>query len=109
MAGKKHPGKISYYELINGEEKLVNVEAVKDVPEGMRFRKDASGKDVPVVKTVAIKNTDGRVQEIVEYGPKGQFLSSTMAQPPPRSPTNNIHPESNPIPKPVKAAPTKES
>ena len=85
MADKKHPGKITFVECMDGVEKVVKVEDVLNVPESMRFRKDASGKDVPVVKTVAMKTADGRVREIIEYGPKGEFLRSTVAAPsPPR-------------------------
>ncbi len=83
MADKKHPGKITFVEIMNGVEKLVKVEDVLNVPESMRFRKDASGKDVPVVKTVAMKTADGNIREIIEYGPKGEFLQSTIAAPPP--------------------------
>ncbi len=79
----KHPGKIAYHESRNGVEKLVNTEDVNNVPETMRFRKGKDGKDVPVVKAVAMKDGDGNVREIIEYGPKGEFLQSTMAAPPP--------------------------
>ena len=99
MAGKKHPGKVSRYEIVDGKEILVSTDDVKTVPESMWFRKDASGKDVPVVKTVAIKNAEGRVQEIIEYGPKGEFLQSTMAAPPPPRPLSSKTP---PVPKPMK-------
>ncbi len=89
MADKKHPGKITFVESVNGVEKVVKVEDVQNVPESMRFRKDARGKDVPVVKTVAVKTPDGRVREVIEYGPNGEFLQSTVAAPPPprRDPT----------------------
>jgi len=79
----KHPGKISYYESKNRVENLMNVEDVKNVPETMRFRKGKDGNDVPVVKVVAMKDGDGKAREIVEYGPDGEFLQSTMATPPP--------------------------
>ncbi|HME53882.1 MAG TPA: hypothetical protein VKM55_16775 [Candidatus Lokiarchaeia archaeon] len=103
MAGKKHPGKISYYELDNGEEKLVSVDDVQNVPESMRFRKDVSGTDVPVVKTVAIKDAKGNIREIIEYGPKGEFLQSTMAMPPLPRPVSS----KPPVPKPTKSKPSK--
>ncbi|MEX2684258.1 MAG: hypothetical protein Q6373_021990 [Candidatus Sigynarchaeota archaeon] len=82
----KHPGKIAYYESRDGVETLVKVEDVKSVPETIRFRKDKDGKDVPVVKVVAMKDIDGNVREIVEYGPDGEFLQSTMVAPPPPRP-----------------------
>lgn len=95
MADKKHPGKISMFENVNGVEQLVKVEDVKNVPESMRFRKGASGKDVPVVKTVAMKGPDGRVREIIEYGPNDEFLQSTMAAPPP---PRQVKPQPEPRP-----------
>ena len=102
MAGKKHPGKVSRYEIVDGKEHLVSTDEIKTVPESMWFRKDASGKEVPVVKTVAIK-VEGRVHEIIEYGPKGEFLASTVAAPPPPRPLTS----KPPVPKPTKSKPSK--
>jgi hypothetical protein len=98
MADKKHPGKITFVEIMNGVEKLVKIEDVKNMPESMRFRKDAHGKDVPVVKTVAMKTADGNIREIIEYGPNGEFLQSTMAAPPPPR-----QPKPQPEPKPARS------
>nr|MDO8112710.1 hypothetical protein [Candidatus Sigynarchaeota archaeon] len=100
MPEKKHPGKISFFENVNGTEKLVKIDDVKNMPESMRFRKDMHGKDVPVVKTVAMKTSDGNIREIIEYGPNDQFLASTMAAPPPPQPRKE---DSNKKPKPAKS------
>nr|MDO8118756.1 hypothetical protein [Candidatus Sigynarchaeota archaeon] len=74
----KHPGTIKFFEIVDRVEKLVNVEKAENVPENMRFV-DVDGKKIPVVKVVMVKNNV--FSEIHEYGPKGEFLRTTMSQP----------------------------
>lgn len=73
----KHPGKISYFELdpITKEEKLTSTADIKDVPESLRFADTPDGH-IPVVKVVMIPSD--KFREIIEYGPKGQFLRNTI-------------------------------
>jgi hypothetical protein len=97
---KKHPGAIDYYENIGGVETLVSTIDVNNVPEDMRFHKDNKGKVLPVVKTVAIKDDNGNIKEIIEYGPGGVLLQSTMAAPRPPKPRSA---PPAPKPKPVKS------
>ncbi|UYP46774.1 hypothetical protein NEF87_003059 [Candidatus Lokiarchaeum ossiferum] len=70
-----HPGSISYYELINGEEILQNKRSSHDIPKSMLF-KEINAKWIPVVKVVMIQNE--KMREIHEYGPNGQLLQSTL-------------------------------
>ena len=71
----KHPGTITFYELVEGVEKIVKTTPIDQIPESMRFRETTKGK-VPVVKVVSQQMGSGR--EIIEYGPKGEFLQSTI-------------------------------
>ena len=73
----KHPGKIFYYEWdpITKEEILTSTELIKNIPESLRFGDTPDGF-IPVVKVVMIPK--GQNREIIEYGPNGQFLRSTI-------------------------------
>jgi len=71
-----HPGKIEY---VDGEtQKVVSVEDAANVPESLRFADTPSGR-VPVVKVVMRRK--GEVAEILEYGPEGQLLRTTIGAP----------------------------
>lgn len=67
----EHPGTIQYFK----EDQLVSTDAVADVPEHLRFARDANGVLTPVVKVVARTGDD--IREIFEYGPQGQLLRVT--------------------------------
>jgi hypothetical protein len=67
-----HPGTITYLE----EDRVVSVQPIEEVPEGARYAETSDGL-VPVVKVVAAPmGPDAR--EIVELGPSGQRLRSTV-------------------------------
>src|SRR5215470_14407761 len=68
-----HPGKITYVD--GATQKVVAVEDASSVPESLRFAETPSGP-VPVVKVVMQRN--GQYSEILEYGPDGQLLRTTI-------------------------------
>jgi hypothetical protein len=74
---KKHPGKIDFFQLIEGKLELKKTELIEKIPESMRFV-NLDGKEVPVVKCVS--QNMGDHLEIIEYGPKDKFLRSTIAR-----------------------------
>jgi hypothetical protein len=71
----KHPGSITYYERVDGKEKKVKTTPIDQIPESMWFGETNKGR-VPIVKVVAQPMGNGR--EIIEYGPKGEFIRSTI-------------------------------
>jgi hypothetical protein len=73
----KHPGKISYYELdpVTKQEKLTSTVEIDKVPEAMRFGDTPEGL-IPIVKVVMIPGD--KFREIIEYGPKNQFVRNTI-------------------------------
>jgi len=73
MTRPAHPGTIVYVDGATQQE--VRRLPVEEVPESMRFRATARGL-VPVVKVVAIE--DGNQRSLLEYGPDGEFLFSTL-------------------------------
>ena len=79
MAKKpKHPGKIAYYEIHEGEEILAHTDSISGVPEDSRFCQTEKGL-VPIVKVVAILDKEKNPVEITEYGPNGERLRTTYA------------------------------
>jgi hypothetical protein len=72
---KIHPGKITYYELIDGIEKESGTTSIDQIPENMRFGRNEKGT-VPIVKIVWQNRKDGR--EIHEYGPDGELLRTSI-------------------------------
>jgi hypothetical protein len=71
MALPTHPGTITFVEGTTQ-----TVEQAADVPESIRFAKNAKGELVPVVKVVAYLEGDRRI--IREYGADGAELRSTV-------------------------------
>jgi hypothetical protein len=71
----KHPGQIAFYKIQDGEEILLHTEPIEKIPITMQFIDTPDGK-IPVVKTVLMEK--GKMAEIIEYGPKGEFLRSTI-------------------------------
>ncbi len=67
-----HPGTITYLE----DDKIVSVRKVDEVPERARFAETANGL-VPIVRVVRRMMGDS-MAEIVEYGPNGERLRSTV-------------------------------
>lgn len=71
----KHPGQIAFYEIKEGQEVLLHTDPIKSIPINMQFIDTPNGK-IPVVKCVMMG--EGSFREIIEYGPKGEFLRSTI-------------------------------
>jgi len=69
-----HPGKIAYYSIEDGKQRLVSERSVNDVPDTARYAQTSHGM-VPVVKVVA--TTTGNQRFIREYGPQDEFLRAT--------------------------------
>ncbi len=74
MPAMTHPGTITF---INGDtNEVISVKPAADLPETMRFATTHDGA-VPVVKVV-MRTMDKDSREIVDYGPNGEFLRSTI-------------------------------
>jgi len=70
----QHPGTIRFFD--GATNSVVGEEPASELPDEVKFAKDASGAWQPVVKVVRLKM--GQTQaEIKEYGPQDQLLRTT--------------------------------
>jgi hypothetical protein len=68
-----HPGTITYVD--GATQKVIRVEDASKLPDSLRFANTPEGP-VPVVKVVLQRLGDHA--EILEYGPRGQLLRTTV-------------------------------